>query len=154
MEIGKVIKLRNWNLIRWNRKHDIGFTTTLFSFYRIMKITRWLKYNRKLSRRKKEKKTEKLEILALKCLIKSGRVKCEKTYLKDYSTWCHTWTLCKIISYDFKIDDMIGIFINTDLNVQHCNKCLNVTVQGNILCKKCGQMNVLIRNKNVLYPWL
>ena len=96
----------------------------------------------------------KLEILALKCFIKSGRVKCEKTYLKDYSTWCHTLTLCRIISYDFKIDDMIGIFINTDLNAQHCNKCYNVTVQDNILCKKCGQMNVLIRNKNVLYPYL
>ena len=49
---------------------------------------------------------------------------------------------------------MIGIFINTDLNVQHCNKCFNVTVQDNILCKKCGQMNVLIRNKNVFYPYL
>ena len=82
MEIGKVIKLRNSNLVRWNRKHDIGFTTTLFSFYRIMKITRWLKFNRKLSRRKKEKKTEKLEILALKCLIKSGRVKCKTHILK------------------------------------------------------------------------
>ena len=83
MEIGKVIKLRNRNLIRWNRKHDIGFTTTLFSFDKMMKITRWLKYNRTLSRRKKEKKTEKLEILALKCLIKSGRVKCEKNTLKN-----------------------------------------------------------------------
>ena len=118
-----------------------------------MKITRWLEYNR-LIIRKKEKKTEKLEILALKCLINSGRVKCEKTYMKDYSTWYHTWKLCKIISYDFKIDDMIGIFINTDLNVQHCNKCFNVTVQDNILCKKCGQMNVLIRNKNLLYTYL
>lgn len=116
-----------------------------------MKITRWLKDNR-LIRRKKKKKTEKLEILSLKCLIISGRVKCEKTYLKEYSTWYHTWTLCKIISYDFKIDDMISIFINTDLNVQHCNKCLNVTVEENILCKKCGQMNVLIRNKDVIYP--
>ena len=118
-----------------------------------MKITRWLEYNR-LIIKKKEKKIEKLKISALKHLIKSGKVKCEKTCLKEYSTWYHTWTLCKIISYDFKIDDMIGIFINTDLNVQHCNKCLNVIVQDNILCKKCGQMNVLIRNKNVLYPWL
>ena len=151
MEVGKVIKLKNCNLIRWSTKLDIGFPLTLFSFYKIMKITRWLKYNR-LIRRKKKKKTEKLEILSLKCLIISGRVKCEKTYLKEYSTWYHTWTLCKIISYDFKIDDMISIFINTDLNVQHCNKCLNVTVEENILCKKCGQMNVLIRNKDVIYP--
>ena len=151
MEIGKVIKLKNWNLIRRTRKLDMKFTSTLCSFYKIMKITRWLKYNR-LIRRKKEKKTEKLEILSLKCLIISGRVKCEKTYLKECSTWYHTWTLCKIISYDFKIDDMISIFINTDLNVQHCNKCLNVTVEENILCKKCGQMNVLIRNKDVIYP--
>ena len=117
-----------------------------------MKITRWLKYNRKLSRRKKEKKTEKLEILALKCLINSVRVKCEKTYMKDYSTWYHTWTLCKIIAYDFKIDDVFGLFINTDSIVQHCNKCLNVTVEENILCKKCGQMNVFIHNKDVRYP--
>lgn len=151
MEIGKVIKLKNCNLIRWSRKLDIGFPLTLFSFYKIMKITRWLKDNR-LIRRKKEKKTEKLEILSLKCLIISGTVKCEKTYLKEYSTWYHTWTLCKIISYDFKIDDMISIFVNTNLNMQHCNKCLNVTVEENILCKKCGQMNVLIRNKDVIYP--
>ena len=150
MEVGKVIKLKNCNLIRWSTKHDIGFPLTLFSFYKIMKITRWLKDNR-LIRRKKKKKTEKLEILSLKCLIISGRVKCEKTYLKEYSTHIQ-WTLCKIISYDFKIDDMISIFINTDLNVQHCNKCLNVTVEANILCKKCGQMNVLIRNKDVIYP--
>ena len=110
MEIGKVIKLKNCNLIRWSRKLDIGFPLTLFSFYKIMKITRWLKDNR-LIRRKKKKKTEKLEILSLKCLIISGRVKCEKTYLKEYSTWYHTWTLCKIISYDFKIDDMISILL-------------------------------------------
>ena len=82
MEIGKVIKLKNCNLIRWTRKLDIGFPLTLFSFYKIMKITRWLKYNR-LIRRKKEKKTEKLEILTLKCLIISGRVICEKTKQKN-----------------------------------------------------------------------
>ena len=105
-----------------------------------------------INQKKEQKKTEKLEILAIKCLIKSGRVKCEKTYLKEYSTWDHTWTLCKIISYDFKIDDMFGVLINTDLNVQHCNKCLNVTVEENILCKKYGQMNMLIRNKDVIYP--
>ena len=46
-----------------------------------MKITRWLKYNR-LSRRKKEKKTEKLEILALKCLIKVEESNAKKHILK------------------------------------------------------------------------
>ena len=30
MEIGKVIKLKNCNLIRWSRKLDIGFPLTLF----------------------------------------------------------------------------------------------------------------------------
>ena len=151
MEIGKVIKLKNWNFIRWTRKHDMKFNSSLCSFYKIMKITRWLEYNR-LIIRKKEKKTEKLKILALKHLIKSGKVKCEKTYLKEYSTWYHTWTLCKIISYDFRIDNIFSLFINTDLHVQHCNKCLNVTVEENILCKKCGQMNVFVRNKDVRYP--
>ena len=91
MEIGKFIKLKNCNLIRWSRKLDIGFPLTLFSFYKIMKITRWLKDNR-LIRRKKKKKTEKLEILSLKCLIISGRVKSEKHILKNivhiYSGHC------------------------------------------------------------------
>ena len=77
MEIGKVIKLKNWNFIRWTRKHDMKFNSSLCSFYKIM---------------------------------------------------------------------------NTELHVQHCNKCLNVTVEENILCKKCGQMNVFIYNKDVRYP--
>ena len=82
MEIGKVIKLQNWNFISWTRKHDMKFNSSLCSFYKIMKITRWLEYNR-LIIKKKEKKIEKLKILALKHLIKSGKVKCEKTYLKN-----------------------------------------------------------------------
>ena len=73
MEIGKVIKLKNWNFIRWTRKHDMKFNSSLCSFYKIMKITRWLEYNR-LIIKKKEKKIEKLKILALKHLIKSGKV--------------------------------------------------------------------------------
>ena len=77
METGKVIKLKNWNFIRWTRKHDMKFNSSLCSFYKIM---------------------------------------------------------------------------NTELHVQHCNKCLNVTVEENILCKKCGQMNVSIHNKDVRYP--
>ena len=87
-------------------------------------------------RRKKEEKAEKLQILALKSLIVSGRVKCEKTYLKEMVHWYHTWTLCTIIAYDFKIDGVINFFIRGDLNVQHCNKCLNVTIEENVLCKK------------------
>ena len=42
-----------------------------------MQITRWMEYYR-IMRKKKEEKAEKLQILALKRVIVSGRVKCEK----------------------------------------------------------------------------
>ena len=59
--------------------------------------------------------------------------------------------MCEIIAYDFIIDDVFGLFINRDLNVQHCKKCLNVTIEENILCKRCAQMNLFIFNKDVIY---
>ena len=93
-----------------------------------MHITRWMEYYR-IMRRKKEEKAEKLQILALKSLIVSGRVKCKKTYLKEFNTWDHTQKLCTIIAYDFIIDNMFNFFIRSDLNVQHCSICLNVTIK-------------------------
>ena len=154
MEVGKVIKVNRknykWDFIRWSKKYEMKFPSTLCSFKKTMQITRWMEYYR-IMRRKKEEKAEKLQILALKSLIVSGRVKCEKTYLKEFNTWYHTWTLCTIIAYDFIIDNMFNFFIRSDLNVQHCSKCLNVTIEENVLCKKCGKMNVFLRNKDVIY---
>ena len=71
---------------------------------------------------------EKLEIIILKILIFKEIGKCEKTYLKRFKS-CGAWSLCKILSYDLKIDNTFTILINSDLNIQNGNECFNVTTE-------------------------
>ena len=71
---------------------------------------------------------EKLEIIILKRLIVKEIVKCEKTSLKDFKS-CGAWSLCKIIAYGLKIHNTFTIFISGDIDIQHCKKCLNVTIE-------------------------
>ena len=44
---------------------------------------------------------KKLEMIALKIHIAKERVKCEKTYFRDFEN-CVAWSFCKIIAYDLK----------------------------------------------------
>ena len=155
MEVGKVIKVNRknykWDFIRWSKKYEMKFPSTLCSFKKTMQITRWMEYYR-IMRRKKEVNAEKLQILALKSLIVSGRVKCAKSYLKEFNTWYHTVTLCTIIAYDIIIDNMLDFLYVLTWMYNIVASALILQLKRMFRAKKFGKMNLLIRNKDVMYP--